>query len=247
MYKAVIADDETIIRKGVSSFLAKLDPDIEIFSSAKNGLEAIELVRKINPDLLIIDINMPQLNGLQAIEEILSFNSHVQIIIISGYNEFDYAKKAIDLGVLGYLVKPFKGQEFEAIIAKAKQRLSQLNQNNVLMNKLHNSGTTDKDVMSFISSNYCHEDMSLIFVCDATGLSRTTVANIVKQKTDMTLTRYITYLRIEHAKSLLLSGEININHISQMLGYKNQHYFSKVFKSTEGVTPSKFIEQNSGS
>lgn len=116
MLKVLIADDEITIRTGIKKILQSYHLDLEIVAEAADGELALELARKHQPDLLLVDINMPFLSGLSFLEKIRNDLPDALTIIISGYDEFKYAQKAIRLGVLDYLLKPINRQKlFECV------------------------------------------------------------------------------------------------------------------------------------
>ena len=106
MYRLLIADDEGIMLESFTEIIRKQFGDRIAVSTAKSGRAAIEQAESFHPDIIFMDIRMPGINGIQAIREIRSFNSTALFYILSAYDEFDYAKEAISLGVSKYLMKP---------------------------------------------------------------------------------------------------------------------------------------------
>lgn len=116
MYKLLIVDDEQFIRKGILSILSRnLTQDITCIE-ASNGEEALIRVKEDSPHLIITDISMPGCDGLEFIARLREENKHTPIVILSGYDNFEYARKAIRLGVKEYVMKPIKKQEFINLI-----------------------------------------------------------------------------------------------------------------------------------
>lgn len=116
MFKILIADDERIIRQGIISILRReLQEEME-FHEASNGMEALQKAKKENPNLIITDIRMPGCSGLEFIQQLSVINNKVTVIILSGYENFEYAKEAMKYGVKEYITKPFKKQEFLELI-----------------------------------------------------------------------------------------------------------------------------------
>ncbi len=113
-YKLLIADDELWIRKWLVKMIGLLRTDIEIIATVDNGKDAFELLQREHVDILITDIQMPLMTGLEVAEAI----QDVKIILISGYDEFSYAKKAINLSVMGYLLKPIEKNELNEVLGK---------------------------------------------------------------------------------------------------------------------------------
>ena len=121
MFKVIIADDEGLIRRGIISMLKRNIPDEMEFYEAGTGNAALELVHEINPALIITDIRMPGLSGLDLIEELRRSHQKTSVIIISGYEDFKYAQKAIALGVKKYVTKPVNKPEFIELVNQELQ------------------------------------------------------------------------------------------------------------------------------
>lgn len=109
--RIVLADDHALVRDGIRSLL-ETETDLEVIGEASNGKEAIELVEKVDPDLLIIDIRMPVMNGIDAVEILTKSNSRVKSIILSMHDSEEYILKAISAGANGYLLKDTDKTEF---------------------------------------------------------------------------------------------------------------------------------------
>lgn len=127
MYKVLIADDETFVRNLLEKNLRASGLPIEIAISAENGQEALEKALKDPPDIVITDIAMPVKNGLELIRSLQEQGIPSKNIIISGYDEFDYAKTAIALGVTDYLLKPFMPEELLQVFQKIIHDLDRQN------------------------------------------------------------------------------------------------------------------------
>ena len=113
MYKLIIVDDEFDIRERLSQSIEKMDCGFEIIGKYENGLDALEGVNQLEPDLVLTDIRMPFMTGIELISKIRETKPLTKVIIITGFDEFDYAKRAIDLGVIGFLTKPVTYSDLE--------------------------------------------------------------------------------------------------------------------------------------
>lgn len=120
MYKIVLADDEENIRNLVAKKINQSIETFEVVGIAENGLEAIKLVSEYQPDILITDICMPLLDGLELIKKVNEIRPSIKTIIISGYDDFSYAKAAVTLGVEEYLLKPFRAEELFEVLNRVK-------------------------------------------------------------------------------------------------------------------------------
>ncbi|MDO4647735.1 MAG: response regulator [Eubacteriales bacterium] len=126
MWKVLIADDEPKIRQGLRITLESFNMPIEVCAEARNGVQALEETRRLRPDILLVDICMPKLGGIQFLEEVKKLGLECKVIIISGFNEFGYAKQAIALGVSSYLLKPIAEEELRSVLENLLEELSKL-------------------------------------------------------------------------------------------------------------------------
>ena len=241
MYNIVIADDEQIIREGLSNLIGSFDLPLHISGLASDGNQAIEFIDKYGPEILLIDINMPNLNGLEAISEIRKNHKDIKIIIISGYDNFAYAQKAMELGVFSYLLKPVDFSKFRHVLTDAidsyEKRMIEIS----ILNKSDISPisfkTKETEIKEYLKSHFSDPDLSLNGIAETFYVSSSTMAKLIKERTSQNFSDYINELRITMAKKLLTETSLTINEISESVGYSSQHYFSRIFKKYVGVSP----------
>lgn len=138
MYKLILVDDEQDVRNRISAAIQKLDCGFEIIASYDNGLDAYEGIIQLNPDLVITDIRMPFMTGIELIKKTKESLPLIKTIIVTGFDEFDYAKQAIDLGVSGFLTKPITSSDLDGILLKAKEELDEEYQRNSNLENMEN-------------------------------------------------------------------------------------------------------------
>ena len=119
MYRIMLADDEGIVIDSLKFIIEKNFPGECEIQSAKTGRSVIELAETFRPDIAFMDIRMPGINGIEAMKEIKKNNSNIVFIVLSAYDKFDYAKEAINLGVLEYINKPFDKMRIVEVLKKA--------------------------------------------------------------------------------------------------------------------------------
>lgn len=122
-YKVIIADDNTLICKSLKETVDWRKYGCQVVGTAENGTEALRLVHRTNPDILVTDIKMPETDGLELVERIKTEFPDMEMIMITGYQEFEYAKRAVGLGVLDLVLKPIENGKLEEILGKAVQKL----------------------------------------------------------------------------------------------------------------------------
>ncbi|MFD0671511.1 helix-turn-helix domain-containing protein [Cohnella sp. GCM10027633] len=123
--KMVVAEDEQSFREGLISIVDWHMYDIEICGVAENGRQALEMIERERPDLLLTDIRMPYLNGLELIQQAKAAGAKFHAVLITGYNEFEYAREAIKLGVTDYLLKPCMPGDIVKVIMEVKRKIDQ--------------------------------------------------------------------------------------------------------------------------
>lgn len=125
MYKLIVVDDEEDVREGVSQEIDWHSHGYEVVAKAENGREALELVERLRPDVVVTDIKMPFMNGLQLAESIGREYPGIRIIILTGFDEFEYAQKAVKLHIDEYVLKPFSASELIEALHKVKRRMDE--------------------------------------------------------------------------------------------------------------------------
>ena len=118
MYKLMIADDEPLIRRGIKQLIDLSSLQIGEIHEASTGEEALKVFEEFKPEIVLMDINMPKIDGLSVAKKIKSINPDTKIVIITGYNYFDYAQTAIKIGVEDYILKPISKSDVSEIIVK---------------------------------------------------------------------------------------------------------------------------------
>lgn len=233
----------------------------KVIGEAENGLAGIELISRLKPDIVFTDIRMSGLNGLAMIQKAQEFVDS-EFVIISGYNEFDYAKKAIALGVREYLLKPIDDLELEKVLERLvreigkKERLKHLykeiqtvDNNKLLYFREYYSSPSGEAQDNYVSSavkyimgNY-QKDIGIKEVSEYLHISESYLSRLFKNETNYTFIEYLTYFRLKKALELLRDKKCKIYEIAHLVGYGDARYFSKLFKSYLGITPREFRDR----
>lgn len=124
MYKVMLADDENLILQGLENIIEWDELGLEIVNKASNGQEAIDMYKETPVDIVLTDINMPHVTGFELLKELKKINSDIKFIILSGYDDFSYAKKAIELGVENYILKPIDEEELEKTLINTVNKIN---------------------------------------------------------------------------------------------------------------------------
>lgn len=261
MYQILLADDEQIERMALAKRLKNHFGDICAIHEAVNGADAVELFRREGIQIVIMDIAMPELNGVEAAEQIRRLDEDCVIIFLTAYDEFTYAKRAIVIRALDYLLKPCEEEELIAVMEEAmrladrcKEHGGSWSQDEAgAVNKQPEYEDMGEDRMSqvaasmreYIRKNYMNE-ISMQDAARELKYSDAYFCKLFKQCFDQNFTTYLAKFRINEAKRLLTNKNINVKDVGMRVGYYDSNYFAKVFKRMTGMIPSEYRENLAG-
>ncbi len=154
MYRILIADDEADVRDLIAKSINRADLELEVVGCVEDGEEAIKLVHELKPDILITDICMPKVSGLELLQAVKDTGINIKTVIISGYDEFAYARQAMELGVTYYLLKPFLPEEMFEVLRKIRD---ELDSNASLVKNMEVLKTQFEDNIIFIQEQFLKE------------------------------------------------------------------------------------------
>ncbi len=260
MYNVMLVDDEEEVRLAIEKKINWDELGFNVVGSASNGLDALDMALDRHPDVVMTDINMPFMNGLQFSKQLKSELPDTKFVILSGYDEFEYAKEAIELSVEEYILKPVNSDELYQLFSRLKVRLDdELEKRRNLENleryyqetfKLINSQTQDSTAhdlveksKAYIREHYKESDLSVDKICNYLNVTPNYFSSLFRKKTGQTFVAYLTNMRMEQAVWLLQNTDEKAYMISGMIGYDDPNYFSYVFKKAYGISPSKYRQQ----
>lgn len=244
MYKLLIADDESIIRKGIKKLVNYDKLNITEVLEAEEGQEAIDLANTHQPDIVLMDINMPEMDGLTAAKIIKENNPNVYLIILTGYDYFEYAQTAIRAKVDEYLLKPISKKDIEYILKNAIDQIDHLRKGQSIKN-IEQTETIEideenKQIKEYIEENLFDIELSLNKMAEDIGYNSNYLSVLVKKIYGIPFQDYINKKRMEKAKILLLSTDMKNYEIAKMIGIEDVNYFLTKFKKYYNITPKQF-------
>lgn len=259
MYRLLVADDEIIERKVLLKILQKnLEGQCELFQ-AENGREALEIYEKEKIQIAILDIEMPGINGIQAAEKIREKDKNCCIIFLTAYDEFSYAKKAITVRALDYILKPWDEKELMLVLEEA-MRLAGEKEEQTRIGKVAEQAEAGQQIMEeepdyanenlriskvtemlkdYICENYM-KDLSVQQMAEKTNYSEPHFCRLFKQSFDQNFTSYLAEYRINMAKKMLEQPTVNVKDVGKNVGYEDSNYFTKVFRRITGQSPTEY-------
>lgn len=260
MYRLLIADDEMIERAVLYKTLRRnLEGQCEIFQ-AQNGREALEIYEREKIQIAILDIEMPGINGIRAAEKIRETDKNCCIIFLTAFDEFSYAKKAITIRALDYLLKPYDEKELMLVVEEAmritesregeKDEEEEAKKEQAVCEEgvLEENGEENDNIRlsrvaelidEFIRENYMY-DISMQELAKKMNYSEPYFCRLFKQCFHQNFTSYLTEYRVSEAKKLLEEPTVNVKEIGKAVGYTDSNYFAKVFKRITGQSPTEY-------
>lgn len=236
-----IIDDEPWISIDLEENIHWEDLGYTIINSLYDPILGLKYICEVNPDVVIVDINMPSLDGLNLIKKAQANGCTSQFIILTAYKEFSFAQEAIRRNVRDYLVKPINPNEVFQVFSKLKEELPCGTVNNEIA--LVEESSKFREIIEFINQNL-DQKLTIQLICDTFFINRNYVCNLFRKELDCTFSQYLTDLRLKKAKALLIHKNYTITDISTQCGFSDEFYFNKVFKKSEGITPGLYRQLN---
>lgn len=241
----LIVDDEEFIRKSVIKTIELSELKFDKIFQAEDAQEALKILEKENFDveIVITDINMPNINGLELTKIIKSKNQNVAIGIISGYDHFEYMREAIKLGVDDYILKPTTKTDILSFVKnlldiseKIKKDESIKSLANVVNENFSSNNVIDKALEKLIYN----KELTLTTLADEINMSSSYLSNIFKKKYGIPFQDYVLKKRMEKAAILLISTNLKNYEISEKIGFDSVYYFNLKFKKYYDLTPKEY-------
>ena len=235
--KLLIAEDEDMIRNGMEKYIRLHSDRFARIYTAKNGQEALDIIFRSRPDIMLLDVQMPLKDGIEVMKEAKSANVLPATIILSGFEEFKYAQQAVKYGARNYMLKPSRSSDILAQILEIADELE---------------GTVTKDFAEGNGSSglverareyveeYYNEELTLQRVAEVVGISSGYLSTLFSQFLDVGFIDYLNRIRIEHACDYLKQNYFKTYEIAYKVGFRDEKYFTRVFKKVTGMTPSEY-------
>ena len=251
----MIADDEPHIRSGLTA-LDWESIHVEVCGTASNGKEAIDMASSLLPDLILTDIRMPIVDGLDMAEQILKENQNCAILFLSGYEDFEYVKRALKMGACDYILKPAVPEEILKGCREALKRLRDKREHKQIFDQLRSMvvGTEEggweregvkegkintREIVLYIESHY-QEELALNDLAKAYHFNPIYINRMLKRDTGNTFLEILSNKRMSVAARLLEDTELKVNQVAERVGIPDQRYFSTLFKIYFQCSPREY-------
>ena len=213
--QVVLVDDEIMIREGFKRLFDWAAHDCEVVGEAADGMEALAQIDHLQPDIVIMDINIPIINGLKVIQTSRMRYPDMAFIIVSGYDDFSYCREALRMRITDYILKPVNYEEFGSCIDRLKIALYEKRKTE------EQDAQEERTITGIIRylQEHLDKEISLNILADEFHLSSQYISQLFKSEIGVNFLAYLTSIRMERAKKLLLATSLSIGEISEKCGY----------------------------
>lgn len=246
MYDVVLIDDETVIVEGLKKVVKWGKYGCRVVATADDATTGAKIIREYKPDIIFTDIRMAHIDGLTMLAGVKSEFPNMQITVLTGYRDFEYAKKAIQLGVTRFLLKPSEMEEIDEALNVMTVKLNRLYSESALKRTLtaaETGGESGSIVVStalkYMEEHYM-EKLKLTDVAEKTYVSQWHLSKLLNKYMNESFNDLLNHMRIEKAKELLCNPSLKIHEISDQLAFNDVTHFSKTFKKFVQCTPNDY-------
>jgi two-component system response regulator YesN len=243
MIKVLAVDDEYWIRENLKTIINWEANSFHFLEPAEDGEQALAVVYKENPDILITDISMPFMYGTDLIKEVCNQFPKIICIALSGYSEFEFVRGALVAGAIDYLLKPISKEDLLEVLKIAVSQISaqstEATINRIPSGQRGSVKETVSQIKNHIDMNYS-DDLSLSSLSKQFHVVDSYLSKMFKDIVGENLMLYISRVRIEQAVELIRQGRFSLTEISGLVGYDDYAYFNRVFRKITGMSPREF-------
>lgn len=259
-YRVLIVEDEPLMREYLIANFSRLHPAFCVADAAHDGLAALALFETNSYDLVMTDLRMPGMDGLQLVERIRGLGKTLPIIILTGYDEFEYARTALHFGVAEYLLKPLNDDALKETLHRLEKTIQQhrsamrlpgdLSAKNIAQFVATCFSETDGEhtelaqrAASYLATHFT-EPITQTDVADALGITPAYLSSIFHEEKGESYTKFLTRLRMMQSALLLKSNPgMTIQSVAEQTGYASDKHFISVFKKYFGTTPNEYRQR----
>lgn len=241
-YKLLIVEDESFEKEALKKIIEKEYQQITIVGTATSGIEAVTLAKQLKPDIILMDIGLPELDGLSAQKKIITVLPDVKTIILTAYSDFQHAQEAITSKVVDYLVKPVRTKDLKQSINKiliTPIKQSEETTNVTTLDTSMNQNEIITKALHYVENHYT-ENIQLSSLAESLYLNPQYFSRLFKKELNMNFSEFLTLYRLEISKNLLRQTQSPIYAVASQSGFTDSAYYCKTFKKFFGISPLKY-------
>ncbi len=240
--KLLIADDEDPIRNGIAKYIQLHTDRFDKIYLAANGREALDTIFRAKPDIMFLDVQMPMMTGIEVMQEARRADALPYTMILSAYEEFKYCQQALRLGAREYLLKPVRSSGLLQMANRAADELFG-GEEEIQIDSAEEKNVLVELAREYVEEHY-YENLMLTDVAQKAGISAGYLSTLFQRQLSRGFVDYLNEIRIEHACAYLRQNYLKTYEIAYKVGFRDEKYFSRVFKKIKGLSPSEYRKQN---
>lgn len=244
MFTVYLLDDEEWLLESLYEAIDWKKHDTSVVGKATSSIKALEEIQALDPDIVITDVQMPEMTGLELLTELGRRGCKSTFIILSGYAEFHYVQEALNNNAVGYCLKPFEEEKIINTLMKAQKvcaekKLMKSLKSDVKEETFQNQ--TFRSICHYVKTNFT-EDITLQQIADKYYLNPSYLSNLFKKELNINYSTFLAQLRIKYACKLLAETNMTVTQIANETGFTNYFYFARIFKKHKSMTPTQYRE-----
>lgn len=240
--KLLIADDEDTIRNGIAKYIQLHTDRFDKIYLAANGKEALDMILRDKPDIMFLDVQMPLMTGIEVMQEARRADALPYTMILSAYDEFKYCQQALRLGAKEYLLKPVRSSDILRMVNYAADELFGVVEQ-PRMESAEEKNYLVELAREYVEEHY-YENLMLADVAQKVGISAGYLSTLFQRQMAKGFVDYLNEIRVEHACAYLRQNYLKTYEIAYKVGFRDEKYFSRVFKKIKGQSPSEYRKQH---
>ena len=239
MYRVMLIDDEMSVRRLLQETIEWKSLGMQVVGEAASGIEAINIMDELHPDILFVDISMPFMNGIEFTKIATRRYPNIGIIILTAHDDFEYARQCVSLPVMDYMLKPIVRQEVLETLTCVKEKLDKMKKPEQ-EEFVEIAPSAMEQITQYIRKNYTDSQLNLTSVAQQFGFSASYLSRKFKQETGSSFVEYLMSCRMERAIELAKT-RAKMFCTAKEVGIPDPNYFGRCFKKYTGVSYSEYI------
>jgi len=242
MYKVMIIDDEIAVRKRLQATIAWEALGLEVVCEAASGIEAINVIDDVNPDIVFVDVCMPFMNGIEFTRVATARYPDLMVIVLTGFDDFEYARQCVSLPVVEYMLKPIVRKDVEKVLKKVVEKMNERKTDAGLV-ETEEEGINSYEVQQiakYLRENYKDSAINLTSVAQQFGFNACYLSRKFKREMGMSFLEYLMKCRMERAIELKKSS-YKMFETANEVGIPDPNYFGRCFKKYTGISYSEYV------
>ena len=244
MYKIMIIDDEEALRNLLKRTIDWSAKGLEVVGEASSGSEAINTIDDLKPDIVFVDIRMPFMDGIEFSKLAIKRYPKLKILILTAFDDFQYAKECIGIGVTEYLLKPIVKSDIDEVLDELVAKLDIEKESKRILEEstITRDDVKMGDIEEYIKKNYKDSDFNLTAAAQKFGFNASYLSRKFKEEIGCGFMEYLIDIRMKRASELAKRGELMYRSAEQV-GIPDPNYFGKCFRKYHSISYSEYMKR----